>query len=167
MFRLDSRSIFRTARFLRASGGVSFLPDFWSGYDRFSPRKRRCFDLTVVAFSARHVFSAQAEVFPDEKCELRQSQRFLRASGGVSPAFFNESTSDGFSPRKRRCFLALVHLSACRLVFSAQAEVFLQSPNIKIQHHSFLRASGGVSKNRVYFVRNHKFSPRKRRCFRY
>ncbi len=51
------------------------------------------------------------------------------------------------------------------LVFSAQAEVFLDVAKIYEDGKRFLRASGGVSTNgsRLEFL--HTFSPRKRRCF--
>ena len=70
-----------------------------------------------------------------------------------------------FSPRKRRCF----HDGACGNlrsdVFSAQAEVFLYNQSGRKPKGRFLRASGGVSTQKLNTLNGWAFSPRKRRCF--
>ena len=91
------------------------------------------------------VFSAQAEVFPIPRHELKQLVCFLRASGGVSIEGGNRDRGCLFSPRKRRCFCEKRDYYGNVDVFSAQAEVFLMG-------------GGGY---KIVFV----FSPRKRRCF--
>ena len=113
--------------FLRASGGVSarlssIFSVFW-----FSPRKRRCFCEVVQPVKVPHVFSAQAEVFPTSIATGDGSFCFLRASGGVSYRHRRNIRLCWFSPRKRRCFYFLPHFPHIIPVFSAQAEVFLQS----------------------------------------
>ena len=54
---------------------------------------------------------------------------------------------------------------AHRLVFSAQAEVFLVVLSKRLSSMSFLRASGGVSSTAKGAKCTLGFSPRKRRCF--
>ena len=70
--------------FLRASGGVSLLPDNAFKWAAFSPRKRRCFHLHQCYGGNQQVFSAQAEVFLSITLILTLLVCFLRASGGVS-----------------------------------------------------------------------------------
>ena len=174
-----------SARFLRASGGVSFICDFILGKKQFSPRKRRCFCLSVpfypgYEFSPRKrrcfcivrsveeckkVFSAQAEVFPPAASSPETRPSFLRASGGVSIRRCGFYRLARFSPRKRRCFFYKVRKFDSPKVFSAQAEVFPAYQFHFTPATSFLRASGGVSDLRGPFLRRQGFSPRKRRCF--
>ena len=51
------------------------------------------------------------------------------------------------------------------MVFSAQAEVFPACSPLRHFDLCFLRASGGVSRQRERIPDPEKFSPRKRRCF--
>ena len=60
---LQVLSILRPS-FLRASGGVSKSFMIYIEVDKFSPRKRRCFQKYSHAHGKNTVFSAQAEVFP-------------------------------------------------------------------------------------------------------
>ena len=90
---------------------------------------------------------------------------FLRASGGVSLSLLQKTLTQGFSPRKRRCFLFPLTAFAFKAVFSAQAEVFLTPFHCGLFGKSFLRASGGVSAPTANFTALSTFSPRKRRCF--
>ena len=114
---------------------------------------------------ARKVFSAQAEVFLLMKSVMMMALCFLRASGGVSTYFHIIILKKEFSPRKRRCFPPTLLDQVSGGVFSAQAEVFLNS---NLTYHlflSFLRASGGVSFFLPRVLKKKSFSPRKRRCF--
>ena len=70
--------------FLRASGGVSWYAGTRFLRFGFSPRKRRCFWLPCGQPKINTVFSAQAEVFLSIAVRHSSTQRFLRASGGVS-----------------------------------------------------------------------------------
>ena len=90
--------------FLRASGGVSFSNQLSFCQPWFSPRKRRCFRISLSSLCACFVFSAQAEVFPKPNEGKLLPVGFLRASGGVSAAGTSRFLHRGFSPRKRRCF---------------------------------------------------------------
>ena len=151
--------------FLRASGGVSYGRPCPCKLQRFSPRKRRCFLEYIWNSWSNNVFSAQAEVFLNFIKLLILDDSFLRASGGVS---LTKSPIDQFlrfSPRKRRCFLKTLKLSAMLQVFSAQAEVFLTIEDALVVLDGFLRASGGVSIYIHLYVMGLWFSPRKRRCF--
>ena len=50
-----------------------------------------------------------------------------------------------FSPRKRRCFSVNDGVGVFLVVFSAQAEVFLEKKEVEEVKDGFLRVSGGVS----------------------
>ena len=152
-------------RFLRASGGVSSTATERLHLNSFSPRKRRCFSYLFVPLYGGSVFSAQAEVFLKTAQSQPPAMGFLRASGGVSTQLLRLLLAVEFSPRKRRCFLSIYAVTVGVLVFSAQAEVFLTARKIGPPKESFLRASGGVSSNKVEKGVIPSFSPRKRRCF--
>ena len=111
------------------------------------------------------VFSAQAEVFPKYIKDLSPTKRFLRASGGVSEYDQQQADDCEFSPRKRRCFYETEEQIISDIVFSAQAEVFLESTQRERRFQRFLRASGGVSLSSKLTHTVGMFSPRKRRCF--
>ena len=153
------------ARFLRASGGVSFVVHPSHRISKFSPRKRRCFCRWRNPSCQRPVFSAQAEVFLRIHLVRGILQSFLRASGGVSGKYGQYSVRLVFSPRKRRCFQKFISKIGLSSVFSAQAEVFPYLGRNNKHFLSFLRASGGVSSRVYHNRRKQSFSPRKRRCF--
>ena len=152
-------------RFLRASGGVSRHEVRRQVVRGFSPRKRRCFRVYGHKVRRQVVFSAQAEVFPGSHRQKMTNLCFLRASGGVSTLGPHLDSAFLFSPRKRRCFF-LIHITLhLKIVFSAQAEVFLKVHPTLIKQSRFLRASGGVSVKCALRLSTYLFSPRKRRCF--
>ncbi len=132
--------------FLRASGGVSDWTTAHPNLAPFSPRKRRCFSTQQLPGAPALVFSAQAEVFLLTWYLRTNAGGFLRASGGVSSEPWLHSVHFRFSPRKRRCFLWLSVRNVSVLVFSAPAEVFLLFLCAVSVVFSFLRASGGVSR---------------------
>ncbi len=117
----------RTKRFLRASGGVSRSARKGACAYPFSPRKRRCFQGRQGDGGREGVFSAQAEVFLLLVVASDDKTRFLRASGGVSMVDVDVFKAGLFSPRKRRCFVNWIINHRFYPVFSAQAEVFLNT----------------------------------------
>ena len=155
----------RLGGFLRASGGVSETAIGSTVPITFSPRKRRCFWKTKSTWIKCTVFSAQAEVFPRRANSTTSCTCFLRASGGVSVSQVKYVMVEVFSPRKRRCFYAPYFTHILRMVFSAQAEVFLSKDGSSVWWGCFLRASGGVSVSAFGIACTIWFSPRKRRCF--
>ena len=131
----------------------------------FSPRTRRCFPLPPCENFALDVFSAYAEVFLRPRIAANERKSFLRVRGGVSRQDDAQVVKRQFSPRTRRCFSIAVNLQPQILVFSAYAEVFLQTATAISTLKGFLRVRGGVSLLDRLFVCNDVFSPRTRRCF--
>ena len=103
----------RLWRFLRASGGVSASMRRFFAASGFSPRKRRCFSDFGERLESLVVFSAQAEVFLPTAWGRFVRSGFLRASGGVSLLCLVVQPPEGFSPRKRRCFLSFLFSWRC------------------------------------------------------
>ena len=131
--------------FLRVRGGVSKSVDRREPKDKFSPRTRRCFHLTVPLATTLHVFSAYAEVFLTFYEPTCGAGGFLRVRGGVSMCSTAPRPRPRFSPRTRRCFCTIFCIYSLCKVFSAYAEVFLEKTTWNEFHKSFLRVRGGVS----------------------
>ena len=149
----------------RASGGVSCRSRWATRARQSSPRKRGCFSECQVYRRYDHVFPAQAGVFP-EACESSKQHLGLpRASGGVSDALHVSIETRWSSPRKRGCFQNAFLNAAARLVFPAQAGVFLRRIVGIFLFASLPRASGGVSGDTSCCAKTAKSSPRKRGCF--
>ena len=129
----------------RASGGVSnWISQTLNGIGS-SPRKRGCF---LIAFES----SIQSASLP-------------RASGGVSSCRTNPAIGLWSSPRKRGCFHFRAVHGDIRLVFPAQAGVFLGFEFCGWCFCSLPRASGGVSEFVEETHDGDPSSPRKRGCF--
>ena len=152
-----------------------------------SPRKRGCFCASRLQRGQRHVFPAQAGVFPSNidrgsllppssprkrgcfsrGLQPRSSYLVFPAQAGVFPKdFVKPWKTSPSSPRKRGCFQLFPDSAEKSFVFPAQAGVF-PSPKTSCGSRSCLpRASGGVSHGTGFRFARLKSSPRKRGCFR-
>ena len=182
----SDRTLFAPRRCIpRASGGVSIRRISTEWAEKYSPRKRGCFqdhrkheqpphvfpaqagcfDPSQPAVADGLVFPAQAGVFPS-RCPCRQPiHRIPRASGGVSQYGKTAKVMLQYSPRKRGCFSAFVEDVGAGGVFPAQAGVFPNRHIEKFPIAGIPRASGGVSGEQKDPDDSTEYSPRKRGCF--
>ena len=91
------------------------------------------------------LFSAYAEVFPDDIQGSRHWVPFLCLRRGVSGTSIVQEGDMSFSLPTQRCFSGYCSGGERRELFSAYAEVFLKSPKISLRVHSFLCLRRGVS----------------------
>ena len=112
----------------RASGGVPELTAPADSPEPYSPRKRGCSFPCKKFLSKKLVFPAQAGVFRGQApCSWRICS-IPRASGGVPASGYIIDQLLQYSPHKRGCSHKYRIFDEFRIVFPAQAGVFLKKP---------------------------------------
>ena len=111
------------------------------------------------------LFSAHAEVFPNERYLLSPVRALLRARGGISEKEWQVGLIVGSSPRTRRYFLNALADAGDLELFSAHAEVFPRAGLATRVGAPLLRARGGISTNHFGDGQHPDSSPRTRRYF--
>ena len=111
----------------------------------FSLPTQRCFRNGRVQQGRNELFSAYAEVFRIRSYTHPGRLTFLCLRRGVSLSIKKRDSDPAFSLPTQRCFLCLFNPKALPSLFSAYAEVFLQSQMLAIEKEPFLCLRRGVS----------------------
>ena len=146
VFPLYPAAMLRARALLRARGGISLVCGPAHLPLNSSPRTRRYFPGYVQAKESARLFSAHAEVFPNDV--------YLFPEDG------------GSSPRTRRYFHLKLTLTLVVGLFSAHAEVFPPANLVLRAILALLRARGGISTATSLAMLANASSPRTRRYFR-
>ena len=111
--------------FLCLRRGVSIQASGGSSPDSFSLPTQRCFPGSLRDRHIGSLFSAYAEVFPDQMPRRRPRRPFLCLRRGVSVYLDSKKDVGGFSLPTQRCFYPHEARRNRTRLFSAYAEVFL------------------------------------------
>ena len=111
--------------FLCLRRGVSPSRPHGCGARRFSLPTQRCFPLATSRLWSSSLFSAYAEVFPEQVLQETADEPFLCLRRGVSIFNCLISKHRNFSLPTQRCFSGIRSADHPTRLFSAYAEVFL------------------------------------------
>ena len=111
--------------FLCLRRGVSPLPAVQEVQRLFSLPTQRCFPLATSRLWSSSLFSAYAEVFPEQVLQETADEPFLCLRRGVSIFNCLISKHRNFSLPTQRCFSGIRSADHPTRLFSAYAEVFL------------------------------------------
>ena len=113
-----------TPTLLRTRGGISFVSLSLSPTSVSSPHTRRYFLEREVRQAKRDLFSAHAEVFPNNRLIVQHISTLLRTRGGISCSPQCLPFQGSSSPHTRRYFHVARLPTGGAFLFSAHAEVF-------------------------------------------
>ena len=103
----------------------------------FSLPTQRCFSVPMSAKGFGLLFSAYAEVFPQQQVGDAVGVTFLCLRRGVSRSSAVRCLTSLFSLPTQRCFLLLDRAKTASELFSAYAEVFPSVVREEVEHHDF------------------------------
>ena len=131
----------------------------------FSLPTQRCFPNQWKNARVSSLFSAYAEVFPEQIRGCRLWFAFLCLRRGVSEYFKDSPEGVAFSLPTQRCFQIVYPKCHDPFLFSAYAEVFLLEYFRRVGAQSFLCLRRGVSDSIIGSNRSADFSLPTQRCF--
>ena len=151
--------------FLCLRRGVSFAGLTVYPRDYFSLPTQRCFQIHQGNRPLGILFSAYAEVFPDDYDHHLEGGAFLCLRRGVSDGIVAGDTLICFSLPTQRCFSQKTSREEAEKLFSAYAEVFPVPQVASCSYDTFLCLRRGVSS--VHFTADYykDFSLPTQRCF--
>ena len=135
----------RRTPLLRTRGGISCAGGCGPTRRRSSPHTRRYFLVHPLQHSPSQLFSAHAEVFPNNQEIAIPEGTLLRTRGGISGLARRVNPETGSSPHTRRYFHCSVEETCRGGLFSAHAEVFPAPASLTQATRALLRTRGGIS----------------------
>ena len=151
--------------FLCLRRGVSAKSSETASAASFSLPTQRCFFCGLDCIPPGLLFSAYAEVFPDDYDHHLEGGAFLCLRRGVSDGIVAGDTLICFSLPTQRCFSQKTSREEAEKLFSAYAEVFPVPQVASCSYDTFLCLRRGVSS--VHFTADYykDFSLPTQRCF--